>query len=77
MWRLLLVVAGVQNPLLDANRNGPFTRYNLLTAEIQGFAEIDKVHGGDSLFISCQTWDYSKSFLHFHKKQASDQILSL
>lgn len=75
--RLLLVAAGVQNPLLDASRNCSFTEYNLLTAETQGFAENDEVHGGDPFFISCQSWNYSKSFYHFHKKQASDQILSL
>jgi hypothetical protein len=68
--RLLLVVAGVQIPLLDASRNGQFTRYNLLTAEIQGFAENDKVHGCDPFFISCQSWNYSKSFYHLPKKQA-------
>jgi hypothetical protein len=74
--RLLLVVAGVQIPLLDASRIGSFTRYNLLTAEIQGFEENDKVHGGDlsSLVVSRTT---QKASIIYKKKQASDQILSL
>jgi hypothetical protein len=52
---LLLVVAGLQNPLLDGSSKGPFTQYNLLTAEIQSFEECDKVHGDDSFFTSCQS----------------------
>jgi hypothetical protein len=49
---LLLVVSGLQNPLLDASRNGPLTQYNLLAAEVQRFAETDKVNGDESFFIS-------------------------
>jgi hypothetical protein len=55
--RLLLAVDGAQIPLFDASRNAPLTQYSLLTAEIQGFAESDKVYGSNYFFIRCQSWN--------------------
>ena len=78
MRRLLLVVAGVL--LLDASRNGPFTQYNLLTVEIQGFAENDKVHGGDHLLISLSVLELFKKLILFPQKASvgpySESVIS-